>query len=76
MGKFVVRVTEMLTRTVVVQAENSQEAKRKVMEEYYDYETVVLTADNSDVDTAFTDDTKNYSKEDLDKMPVEVEGDT
>lgn len=51
MGKFVVRVTEMLTRTVVVQAENSQEAKRKVMEEYYDYETIVLNADNSDVDT-------------------------
>ena len=73
MGKFVIEITETLSKIVVVQAKNSQEAKRKVMEEYYDYESIVLSADNSEVRTEFSDETEEYDEEDLNKMPVEVE---
>lgn len=57
--KYAVKVTETLTNTVIVEADNYLEAKEKVRWAY-DSCRLILNADNSAVDVEFENDTDNY----------------
>lgn len=74
--KIAVKVTELLTRTVVVEAENYEEAEDKVADAYYNG-NLVFHADNSAVDLECENDTKNYieifGKEEFKNMDVSEE---
>ena len=57
--KYAIKVTELLVRTVVVEAENYLEAEDKVANAYYKG-NLQLNADNSAVDLELENDTENY----------------
>ena len=57
--KFAIKITEFLTRTVVVEADTYEKAERKVSDAYYKG-NIQLHADNSAVDFEFENDTDNY----------------
>lgn len=57
--KYAVKVTELLTRTVVVEAEDYLNAEDKVAEAYYGG-NLQLNGDNSSVDLELENDTENY----------------
>ena len=57
--KYAVKMTETLTRVVIVEAGNYLEAEDKVFNAYFDG-YVQLHADNSAVDLALENDTDNY----------------
>lgn len=69
--KFAVKVTETLTNTVIVEADNYLEAEEKV-KNAYDNCDLILNADNSAVDVEFKNDTDNYielfGKEEFESM--------
>lgn len=69
--KFAVKVTETLTNTVIVEADNYLEAEEKV-KNAYDNCDLILNADNSAVDVEFENDTDNYieifGKEEFESM--------
>lgn len=58
--KIVVKVTEILTRSVVVEADDYLSAEDKVRKEYYNG-NIQLNADNAVVEMELSDDTKNLS---------------
>ena len=74
--KYAVKLTELLTRTVVVEAEDYLEAEDKVADAYYKGD-VQLYADNSAVDLELENDTDNYieifGKEEFERMEVSEE---
>ena len=57
--KYAIKVTELLVRTVVVEAEDYLEAEDKVANAYYKG-NLQLNADNSAVDLELENDTENY----------------
>lgn len=57
--KIAVKVTELLTRTVVVEADDYEEAENKVADAYYKG-NLVFHVDNSAVDLECKNDTENY----------------
>lgn len=59
--KYAVKVTETLTNTVIVEADNYLEAEEKVRWEYDSFR-LILNADNSAVDVEFENDTDNYGE--------------
>lgn len=69
--KIAVKVTETLTSTVIVEADNYLEAEEKV-KCAYDNCDLILNADNSAVDVEFENDTDNYieifGKEEFESM--------
>lgn len=71
--KIAIRVRELLTRTIIVEADNYEGAQDKVVDAYYNGR-LVLHADNSAVDLECEDDTKNYieifGKDEFEKMNV------
>lgn len=75
--KIAVKVTELLTRTVVLEANSYEEAENKVADAYYNKGTLWFHADNSAVDLELEDDTKNYieifGKEEFEVMEVSKE---
>ena len=59
--KYAIRVTEILTRTVIVEADTYDEAEDKVADAYYKG-ILLLHADNSAVDLECENDTEDYIK--------------
>ena len=57
--KYAIKVTELLVRTMVVEAEDYLEAEDKVANAYYKG-NLQLNADNSAVDLELENDTENY----------------
>lgn len=57
--KYAIKITELLVRTVVVEAEDYLEAEDKVANAYYKGD-LQLNADNSAVDLELENDTENY----------------
>ena len=57
--KYAIKVTEFLTRTVIVEADTYDEAEDKVANAFYKG-ALVLHEDNSAVDLGYENDTKNY----------------
>ena len=57
--KYAVKITEMLTRVIIVEADDYLEARDKVEDAYYKGD-VQLYADNSAVDVEFQNDSHNY----------------
>lgn len=74
--KYAVKVTELLTRTVVVEAEDYLKAKDKVANAYYKGD-IQLYADNSTVNLELENDTNYYievfGKEEFEAMEVSEE---
>lgn len=70
-SKRAIKITETLTKVVIVDADSYEEAKREVMDEYYKC-NIELNADNSAVDVEFSDDTEEYinifGEEEFNKM--------
>ena len=54
-----VKITEILTTTVIVEADSYEEAE-SIAREKYNRGDIMLSADNSAVDVEFSDDTKGY----------------
>lgn len=71
--KYAIKVTELLTRTYVVEAATYEEAEDKVVDAYYDG-ALVLCEDNSAIDLECSNDTENYveifGREEFEKMEV------
>lgn len=71
--RFAVKVTESLTRTIIVDGDNYEEAVDKVMNEYNNG-NLVLHADNSTLELECNDDTENYleifGNDEFEKMDV------
>lgn len=59
MAKYAVKITETLTRTVIVDADDYMKAEDKVADAYYEG-NLQLHADNSAVDVDFENDTEDY----------------
>lgn len=57
--KYAVKVREILTRVVIVEADDYLEARDKVEDAYYRVD-LELNADNSAVDLELENDTDNY----------------
>lgn len=57
--KYAIKVREILTRVVIVEADDYLEAKDKVEDAYYQVD-LELNADNSTVDLEFENNTDNY----------------
>lgn len=57
--KFAIKMTETLSRTIIVEADNFYDAHRKVKDKYNNGD-LILTADNSVVELECEDDTDNY----------------
>lgn len=74
--KFAVKLTETLTRTVIVEADDYLEAEAIVEDAYY-YKGLELHADNSAVNLELENDTENYieifGKEEFEAMNVSEE---
>ena len=74
--KIAIKVTELLTRTVVVEADTYEEAEDKVANAYYGG-ALVFHEDNSAVDLECENDTENYieifGKEEFEQMEVSKE---
>ena len=71
--KYAVKVTETLTRTVIVEAEDYLEAEDKVAKAYYKAD-LQLHADNAFCEMELSNDTSNYleifGKDEFEKMEV------
>ena len=74
--KYAVRVTESLSRTIIVEAESYEQAEAKV-KFAYDTSNIMLQANNSTVDVEYGDDTKNYidmfDEDGFDNMEVDIQ---
>ena len=74
--KYAIKVTELLTRTVIVEADTYDEAEDKVADAFYKG-ALVLHEDNSAVDLNCDNDTGNYieifGKEIFEQMEVSWE---
>lgn len=74
--KIAIKVTELLTRTVIVEADTYDEAEDKVADAFYKG-TLVLHEDNSAVDLECENDTENYieifGKDGFEQMDVSWE---
>lgn len=74
--KYAIKVTELLTRTVIVEADTYDEAEDKVADAFYKG-ALVLHEDNSAVDLECNDDTEDYievfGKEFFEQMEVSRE---
>ena len=74
--KYAVRVTESLSRTIIVEAESYEQAEAKV-KFAYDTSKIMLQANNSTVDVEYEDDTKNYidmfDEDGFDNMEVDIQ---
>ena len=57
--KFAVRLTELLSRTVIVECDSYEDAEKKIEAAYKSGE-IILTADNSTVEFECINDTENY----------------
>ena len=57
--KYAIKVREILTRTIIVEADDHLEARDKVEDAYYKGD-LQLYADNSAVDLELENDTENY----------------
>ena len=69
--KVAVKLTELYTRTVVLEAENYEEAEEKILKEY-ERGNLLFHGENSAVDLEMEDDSKNYveifGEEEFEKM--------
>lgn len=74
--KIAVNVTELLTRTVIVESDNYEDAKDKVINAYNNG-NLVFHADNSTIDLKCKNDTENYieifGKDEFEKMDISEE---
>lgn len=74
--KYAIKVTELLTRTVVVEADTYDEAEDKIADAFNNG-ALVLHEDNSAVDLECENDTENYieifGKEVFEQMEVSWE---
>ena len=74
--KYAIKVTELLTRTVIVEADTYDDAEDKVADAFYKG-SLVLHEDNSAVDLECADDTEEYiqifGKNNFEKMDVSWE---
>ena len=74
--KYAVRVTESLSRTIIVEAESYEQAEAKG-KFAYDTSNIMLQANNSTVDVEYGDDTKNYidmfDEDGFDNMEVDIQ---
>ncbi len=74
--KYAVRVTESLSRTIIVEAESYEQAEAKVRFAY-DTSKIMLQANNSTVDVEYEDDTKNcidmFDEDGFDNMEVDIQ---
>ena len=74
--KYAVRVTESLSRTIIVEAESYEQAEAKV-KFAYDTSKIMLQANNSTVDVEYEDDTKNcidmFDEDGFDNMEVDIQ---
>ena len=74
--KYAVRVTESLSRTIIVEAESYEQAEAKVRFAY-DTSKIMLQANDSTVDVDYEDDTKNYidmfDEDGFDNMEVDIQ---
>lgn len=74
--KIAVKVTELLTRTVIVEADTYDEAEDKVLNTYYKG-ALILNENNSTVDLKCKNDTGNYikifGKDGFEQMDVSLE---
>ena len=74
--KYAIKVTELLTRTVVVEADTYDEAEDKIVDAFNNG-ALVLHEDNSAVDLECENDTENYieifGKEVFEQMEVSWE---
>ena len=72
--KFAIRMTELLSRMVIVEGDCYDDAEKKVRDAYKRGE-LILTADNSTVEFECMDDTDNYldifGEEEYKNMEVE-----
>ena len=57
--KYAIKVTELLTRTLIVEADTYDEAEDKIANAFYNG-ALVLHEDNSAVDLECANDTKEY----------------
>lgn len=74
--KIAVKMSETLTRTVIVEAENYLEAEEKVAHAYF-YKGLELNADNSAVDLELENDTDNqieiFGRKEFEAMEISKE---
>ena len=73
--KFAVKLVETLEKTVIVETDGDFSDAKNIVEDAYYSESIVLSADNADVNLELVNDTENYirmyGKEKFNSLPVD-----